>query len=57
MATKPLGRLLYVTPLARRLAPGVQCLRAAGSVHIVPNWHDRIGYTIPFAVGWKAPGD
>jgi hypothetical protein len=24
---------------------------AAGSVNIVPNWHDRIGYAVPFSKG------
>jgi hypothetical protein len=25
----------------------------AGSVHIVPNWHDRIGNAVPFTRHWK----
>ena len=25
----------------------------AGSVNIVPNWHDRIGRTVPFTRHWK----
>jgi hypothetical protein len=24
-----------------------------GSVHIVPNWHDRIGSAVPFTRHWK----
>jgi hypothetical protein len=24
-----------------------------GSVHIVPNWHDRIGSAVPFTKHWK----
>ena len=26
---------------------------AAGSVHIVPNWHDRDGHAVPFTKHWK----
>jgi hypothetical protein len=26
---------------------------AAGSVNIVPNWHDRIGSAVPFTRHWK----
>jgi hypothetical protein len=25
----------------------------AGSVHIVPNWHDRTGAPVPFTKHWK----
>jgi len=25
----------------------------AGSVNIVPNWHDRIGRSVPFTKHWK----
>ena len=25
----------------------------AGSVHIVPNWHDRAGQAVPFTKHWK----
>jgi hypothetical protein len=25
----------------------------AGSVHIVPNWHDRAGHAVPFTRHWK----
>jgi hypothetical protein len=25
----------------------------AGSVNIAPNWHDRIGHTVPFTKHWK----
>jgi hypothetical protein len=25
----------------------------AGSVHIVPNWHDRAGHAVPFTKHWK----
>jgi hypothetical protein len=25
----------------------------AGSVHIVPNWHDRAGHVVPFTKDWK----
>jgi hypothetical protein len=27
---------------------------AAGSVNIVPNWHDRIGHAVPFTKGWRS---
>ncbi len=27
---------------------------AAGSVNIVPNWHDMKGRTVPFTAGWRA---
>ncbi len=30
----------------------VEC-GAAGSVNIVPNWHDMKGRTVPFTAGWK----
>ncbi len=26
---------------------------AAGSVNIVPNWHDKAGHAVPFTKGWK----
>jgi len=26
----------------------------AGSVHIVPNWHDRAGHAVPFTQHWKS---
>jgi hypothetical protein len=26
---------------------------AAGSVNIVPNWHDMIGHAMPFSKGWR----
>jgi len=26
---------------------------AAGSVNIVPNWHDRAGQAVPFTKHWK----
>jgi hypothetical protein len=26
---------------------------AAGSVNIVPNWHDRAGHAVPFPKRWK----
>ena len=26
----------------------------AGSVNIVPNWHDRAGHAVPFTKHWKA---
>jgi hypothetical protein len=26
---------------------------ASGSVHIVPNWHDRKGHAAPFTKNWK----
>jgi hypothetical protein len=29
------------------------CCGAAGSVHIVPNWHHRVGHAVPFSKGWK----
>ena len=25
----------------------------AGSVNIVPNWHDRVGHAVPFSRHWK----
>lgn len=25
-----------------------------GAVHVVPNWHDRVGHAMPFSPEWKS---
>lgn len=46
-----LPRDLPWSTIARRLLC-TQC-GTAGSVHIVPNWHDRNGAAMPFTKHWK----
>jgi hypothetical protein len=42
---------LHWSAIRRRLV-SKEC-GVKGSVHIVPNWHDRIGSAVPFTKHWK----